>query len=88
MFNVSLFQGPADVDVNVDEVIADNQQRMRGGPRMLRVVPEALLRAALEERPELLDVLLRQVQAGMPGEEDNEEEEGARGGPEVACRTQ
>jgi hypothetical protein len=71
---------------------------MRGGARMLRGLQPAMLQAALDEHPDLLQMLLRGVTArvaaapggdegargggGARGDEDEDEDGGGSGGEE------
>jgi hypothetical protein len=78
------------------EVVKDNMQRISGGGRLMRLMPDFLLQAALQQRPELYELLLGArlqprggsgSQEGEEGDTDGEtdDEEGLQ---EVTCRTQ
>lgn len=61
-------QGPVDMgDGQLPAVIAGNQRSMRSGVRTLRGLQPGMLQAALDEHPELLQMLLRGMNARVVG---------------------
>jgi hypothetical protein len=89
-------QGLAECDdERLASLVAANQRAMRGGAgmRLLRGLQPGVLQAALDEHPELLQMLLRgmHTHAGAPaggegrgaGAAGDEEDDGSH---EVACR--
>ncbi len=76
----------------LDGIIANNQERMRGGGTpLLRTVHPAAIQAALEDNPELLQLLQRAYGFGAAnrGTDADDEGEGGVGGGgagEVTCR--
>lgn len=77
------------------DLVKDNMQRISGGGRLVRLMPDFLLQAALQQRPELYELLLGsrlQQRTGTGSQEEDggtdqgsDDEEGLQ---EVTCATQ